>query len=457
VSALRSFLDVRRREVPFVVPMFLYFFLFITAFWILKPLKKTLFLGFYGREGRFDLFGWSLPAADAELIAKVCNMVVAFVAMMAFTLAARRLHRHKLTFLFGAFSLLCFAAYAVLLAGGGEVTVWSFYLFGDLFNTLMLASFFAFLNDSVAPGDTKRLYGPIVLGGVAGGAFGSLFVAAQIDNLSINEWLYLSMGLTVLLMAMAAIAGRWVEHNPPPVEAPTPEPTAKPASRSALAGVGVVMRSRYLLAIVTIVALYEIISTILDYQFTRAVTHYVPLALGADASAEDVKAAIGQQFSTVYAITNSFALLVQVFATSFVMKRFGVRIALLVMPLAILSNSAVFLALPLLWVGSFLNTSDNGLNYSLNQSARESLYTPVRREDKYAAKAFIDMFVVRVAKAIAVGLSLAMSAIFTDFSGVRWLSVIAIVLTVVWLLSASYAGRQFQQLTGAKAPPDPTA
>ena len=72
----------------------------------------------------------------------------------------------------------------MLLEGGGEVTVWSFYLFGDLFNTLMLASFFAFLNDSVAPGDTKRLYGPIVLGGVAGGAFGSLFVAAQIDNLA---------------------------------------------------------------------------------------------------------------------------------------------------------------------------------------------------------------------------------------------------------------------------------
>ena len=47
--------------------MFLYFFLVITSFWILKPLKKGLFIGYYDQTG-FDLFAWHLSAAQAELI-----------------------------------------------------------------------------------------------------------------------------------------------------------------------------------------------------------------------------------------------------------------------------------------------------------------------------------------------------------------------------------------------------
>ena len=41
--------------------------------------------------------------------------------------------------------------FAFLLITPGAITVWSFYLFGDLFSTLMVATFFAFLNDSVTP------------------------------------------------------------------------------------------------------------------------------------------------------------------------------------------------------------------------------------------------------------------------------------------------------------------
>jgi AAA family ATP:ADP antiporter len=60
-----------------------------------------------------------------------------------------------------------------LLTAIGDSVVWSFYLYGDLFSTLMVATFFVFLNDSVTPAAAKRLYGLIGLGGVAGGVFGA--------------------------------------------------------------------------------------------------------------------------------------------------------------------------------------------------------------------------------------------------------------------------------------------
>jgi AAA family ATP:ADP antiporter len=436
-NPLKAFLDVRRREWPFVALMFLYFFLVITVFWILKPIKKDIFVdGFYGSGETF--FGLGGP--EAEQIAKVGNMAVAFVAMVVFTMLSRKLHRHRLTLVFAGFSVASLLAFSAVVTDPGEISVWLFYLFGDLFNTLMVATFFAFLNDSVAPNDAKRLFGPIVLGGVAGGAFGSLWVRAQIDTFSTTQWLFICAGVTAVIALLATVAGRLVEKDPPKLpEKKTSDEPAVPGN-AALEGARLVFRSRYLLAIVTIVGLYEIISTILDYQFTATVA----------AKAGD----FGEHVATVYAITNTFALFFQLFLTGFIMKRFGVRVALLVMPAAILLNSVAFLALPILWVGSLLNTTDNGLNYSINQSGKESLYTPTSRDEKYRAKAFIDMFVQRFAKAIAVAVNLGLAAWFGGFGAVRWLSIIAIGLIAVWIVAASYAGKRFRELTGAESGSD---
>jgi ATP:ADP antiporter, AAA family len=436
-NPLKGFLDVKRREVPFVVLMFLYFFLVITVFWILKPIKKALFIGFYKGTGE-TFFGLGGP--EAEQIAKVGNMFVAFVAMVVFTLLSRRLHRQRLTFAFAGFSVAVLLGYLPFVAGepGGPI-VWSFYLFGDLFNTLMVATFFAFLNDSVRPNDAKRLYGPIVLGGVAGGFFGSYMADQLIDALELSQWFLVAAGLVVAIAGLAWAAGRIVDRSPPP--APEKKATDEPVvpGNAALEGAKLVFRSRYLLAIVTILGVYEIVSTITDYQFTSTVDHFV--------SKDD----LDNHFTRVFLITNSVALGVQLFLTSAIMTNVGVRVALLVTPLAIMSNSMVFLAIPVLWVGSLLNTTDNALNYSINQSAKESLYTPTSREVKYKAKAFIDMFVQRAAKAIAVGVNLLLAAWVGGFEAVRWLSIVVVALVAVWMLAASYAGKRFRQLTGSDA------
>ncbi len=128
------------------------------------------------------------------------------------------------------------------------------------------------------------------------------------------------------------------------------------------------------------------------------------------------------------------------------MTRFGLVAALLVLPLATLAGSGAFMAVPALWVGSLLNTVDNGFSYSINQSAKEALYVPTTPDEKYKAKAFIDMFVQRFAKAVAVVVSLGITAIFKDFSSLRWLSLFTIVVILIWMVAARYAGKHFQSL-----------
>ena len=213
------------------------------------------------------------------------------------------------------------------------------------------------------------------------------------------------------------------------------EPKAEPKAEEnpALEGARLVFRSKYLLAIVAIVGLYEMVSTIMDFQFTATVEHFL--------SGDD----IGVQFSTVYALTNWVALFVQFFLTSFVMTRFGVGVALLFLPVAALAGSVGFMIFPILWMGSLLNTTDNGFSYSINQSSKEVLYVPTTRDEKYKAKAFIDMFVQRFAKALAVGLSLVITTIFAGFESVRWLSLFTGLILVLWIVAVRYVGRAFAE------------
>ena len=427
--------------------MFSYFFLVITTFWILKPIKKGLFISYYKGAGGFGLLGWQLDAAQAELLAKVLNMVVAAVAVAVFTLLARSFRRQQLTCILSAFFILCFFAYSFLLEGAAGGTVWTFYLFGDLFSTMMVATFFAFLNDSVDSASAKRLYGLIGLGGVSGGFFGSAVVGVNVKSLSpaLSMWLCLAIAVAIALIAMAAgrvvsrkladpVTGGGDEASDSQKEAPeAPAPDSSSQGNPAWEGARLALRSRYLLSVVAIVGLYEMVSTIMDFQFTSTVLHYLD---GPE---------IGEHFPRVFTFTNMVALVVQLFLTSFVMTRFGVGTALLFLPVAALLGSAGFMIAPVLLLGSLLNTTDNGFSYSINQSAKEALYVPTTRDEKYKAKAFIDMFVQRFAKALAVGLSLLITTLFAGYSSIRWLSLAAAAILLLWILAARYAGRTFHE------------
>lgn len=426
----QQILDIRREEWPQALLMFSYFFLVITTFWILKPLKKSQFVQFYEESG-FDMLGWMLNAAQAEQLAKVANMLVALVAAWVFSTLARSLRREQLTYAFSALILAGYVGYASLLEAPGAATVWTFYFFGDLYTTLMVATFFAFLNDSVTSEAAKRLYGLIGLGGVAGGAFGTTVLSAYIDDVSMANWLWICFGMGVAIMAIAFGAARAFGSSA--AERPHADSFDSEPKASALEGARRVLGSRYLLSIVAIVGLYEMVSTIMDFQFTSTILHY----LDGDE--------IGRQFALVFAVTNWVALFVQLFLTSYIMRRFGVGVALLALPAVALAGSAGFLAFPVLLTGSFLNTADNGFSYSINQSAKEALYVPTSRVEKYQAKAFIDMFVQRFAKALAVGLALLITIIFSDFGDIRWLSLIAIAGAVVWFFAARYAGKRFHE------------
>ncbi|MFT3921604.1 MAG: Npt1/Npt2 family nucleotide transporter [Myxococcales bacterium] len=444
---LKALFDVRRSELAPTLLMSGYFFLVITCFWILKPIKKSLFLEFYRPGLTLALPGFglgsagqlALTAAELELGAKVVNMIVAALAALVFVGIARRCRREQLTYVFGASSLGAFFLFTRFIDAPSAASVWSFYLFGDLFNMLMVASFFAYLNDIVSSSVARRIYAFVVLGGVIGGVFGSTVVKARISVFSTSMWLWICCAATFCIMGFAL----WVSRLKLPVTQHKPEEAevvVTAGMRTGAAGARVVLGSRYLQAIACIVAIYEIVSTVMDFQFSATVSHYLE------------GAAIKEQLASVFLVTNVVSLLVQLLFTRFVMQELGIRAALSVLPFVVLVVAGGFAIMPLLWVGSSLSIADNALNYSVNQSARESLYVPASALEKYQAKAFIDIFVQRSAKAVGVVLSFAMSLwIRDDLTAVRYLSLVVVGLSFVWLWLARYAGNRFNELSASPA------
>jgi AAA family ATP:ADP antiporter len=419
-NPVREIFDLEKKEIPVVLLLFSFFFLVIAVFQILKPLKNGLFI---------ELLG-----ADLELYAKLANIVVAAVAVIAFTYLYDRMNR-KLVYVLCLFFLVSFLLFTQILDESSPVPIWTFYLLGDLESTLLVAAFWAYATDITTPSQALRFFGIAGSGGVIGGWVGITFARQFLSAIGMDGLLVLAAGMMAALLLVVFLLERLLQHGALGPERQKARAVASPTRKGfdfqeSLEGFRLVARSPYLAAIVGIMASYEIASQIMDYQFKLA--------------SETISGVTNTQafMAQVYFIANMLAVIVQLFLVSLIMRKFGVITALLVLPLALIASSAAFLAVPTLFVASFMVISDNGLNYSVQQTARESLYSVTTPEEKYKARAFTSMFVQRLAKGAAIFVLLALGALAIP---ARYLGLLTIAVVLIMVWCAIYAGRRFAQ------------
>ena len=421
MKKLQKLFDVRSGELKPALFMFGFFFSIIAVFQILKPLKKGLFVSHFG--------------AEQELIAKGINIDVAFTAMIGFTYAYNWLGGRRLVgFLCGFFSIGLLAFYAMVTDAPSRVVNYAFYLFGDLWSTVWVATFWAFLNEISTSEQSARLYGLIGTGGLLGGITGSALVSETVRTYSSAPLILLCLGLTVAIFFFSSRVDELARRKDATMTYSEQRVRLEKVGwLSALDGGKMVMKSRYLIAIVGILALYEFCSQILDFQFSSVLARAV-------VGGREVQAYLGR----LYLVTNILALLSQLVLTTLLLRRSGPGVGLVVLPAAMCFASGGFWVEPTLVMGSLLIVADNGLNYSINQTAREMLFVPTSSDAQYKARAFTNMFVQRLAKGAATLLSAAFILI-----GVRWLSPITLGMTLGWMWLAILLGKRFHELAGS--------
>ena len=434
------------KKIAFTVVMFLYINLALTIFWILKPLKKTLFIGLYDGDQTFKLGSMEMLGSSAELLAKGMNLLIAFMLVVFLTLVTRLAKRQRLTYCCMGLIIAMTFYFSLQINEPSESTVWLFYWFGDLYISLMLAAFFSFLHDTVDLRNAKRLYGFIVLGAVSGGAVGSTYFSGWSREMNNQQWLHTVIGIGVVICLLAFAAGWMAKSIPHHEPKPSPNDVPKKKFNAAIEGASLVFKSRYLIAIAGIVGFYEITSEVLDYQFTAMTERFVP------------KEDIGSRFGTVYAIGNIAALVVQlcfsIFAASF--PKYRIHWILLALPLAVALSSLFFIIAPILLAASLLKISDSTFAYSVNQTGRETLYNPLSRQEKYVARAFVEVFIQRTGKVAALLIAFLVPMFLntrneagqleTNLLGLQLLGGFTCIIVAIWFYCVNIVGRKFESL-----------
>lgn len=420
--------QVHRGEAGAVACLFLLFFCVIFVFWCLKPLRTASVVKAYGTEW-YPLF-------------RQGTALVMPVVVGVYSVFADRLRRDRLFLcVLGVFVVLTMGFWGLLRTVDEDWPAILFFFYVDTYVTVGVAMFWSYVNDVNSAATAKRLYGVIGAGGISGGMAGAAASGWLTERLG-DGLLLVTVPVLLGAAALVLAANRIVGTPDAPAGPGAGRPQRWRRLREAVDGARIVAGSRYLVSIAAIVGLYELVSVTVDYVFTTL----------SDATFADREAMAAYQ-GRVFFFANLAALLIQVFLVSWVHRKFGVKAGLVVLPAALLVGNAVFAVLPALLVISAVIAAEGALQYSINQSSKEVLYTPTDRETNYKAKAFIDMLVYRLAKAGGGALLLAYGLVLADLGmDLTDLSLIAIALLALWLAAVGAAGRRFRRLEGAPLP-----
>lgn len=413
--------QVRGEEVRPVLLAVLFFFCVLTALMILRPARDAL-----GMQRGIETVRWLF--IGTALVTLLVNPVFGWLVSRF-----RRLQFIAVTYLFFALSLVGFYLLLVLAPTAvGVVSGQVFYIWFSVFNLFATMLFWALMADRFSLEQSKRFFALIAVGGTLGAIFGPSLASVLAQPLGTPTLLLVSAGFLMLALCAAWFVARsQPEHNGPESSQHTI------IGGSAWQGLKAVFHSRYLLGIAGYVVIMTIMATLL--YFTRL---QLVAALGEDV---DMRTTV---FARIDLITQVSTLLLQALIAGRVMKRFGVHITLMLLPL-----TAALGFIGLAMVGSLavliaFEATFRAIQRGLTRPARETLYTVVSREDKYKSKAFIDTFGYRGGDVLGAQVEGLLGRLGMGLAG---LASVAIPLALAWAVLGLWLGRAQQDYADREA------
>lgn len=180
-------------------------------------------------------------------------------------------------------------------------------------------------------------------------------------------------------------------------------------------GLNLIVKHGYMTRVLGVSCLYEVVVTVLDYEFKllgnssaenvvkkkymENIVHGDPEMLLESFGAES-----GDYFAVLLGhfgqFTNIISFLVSFFGFSYIVDKLGVKKTLLIFPITLLITVVFVHLVPTLWVFFVLVSIIKAMIFSLQDPTKELLYMPTSEPIKFKAKAWIDVFGSRFAKAL---------------------------------------------------------
>ncbi|KAF7830881.1 TLC ATP/ADP transporter [Senna tora] len=329
------------------------------------------------------------------------------------------------------------------------------FLWVALLNLITISSTWARVIDVMDSESGSRLFGFIGAGATLGQLFGSLFATGM-------AWLgpFLLL-VAALLMEFAAQSSKGInqemfhlhEELSPIREADSDQKNEadeqteqtvgiSPKSSTSevkfqvwaiLDGFRLMLSSTYLLHVSLFLWLSAVISSFFYFQKVTVI-------------AETVTSSIGRRrlFAQINSFIAVFILAGQLTLTGRILTVAGVTTAICSAPTIGFFNLVALVVWPTWVVVAFCETLRKVVSYVVTRPARELLFTVVSQDEKYKAKVFIDVFIQRLGDATAAGMyKLLLGTLNGKASSI---SLYALPVCVLWIVTAFYLGRRQTQL-----------
>ncbi len=442
----------------------------VAGFWLLDSLKDPVIARIIGME--------------YQPIAKVISVLATFIVTVAYDFLTSKLSKTDLFHVVSAFYGISFMIISAILAdpemglassklrGPERLVGWLAYVLVESYGSLMVALFWSFTNSIMNLEEAKGAYGLIIAVAQIGAISGST-MATHAQTIGISQlFLYGAMGVFVVSLQMkvycilfrkaidsdfGTINSAFNDQDNSPGQRivgiasdttfSTSNATPSPALFANMSeGFLLVVRNRYMLMVLGVSCLYEVVVTVLDYHFKILAAH---ASEQPGAVREGVQAGLFEdQFANLLGhfgqATNLFSFFVSFFGFSFLVHRVGVRFSLMIFPTVLFAAVVTTNLLPNLKVLFVAVSIVKALVFSLHDPVKELLYIPTSVQMKFKAKAWIDVFGSRLAKALG---SLVSFVSRGDAQTLRTISEVPCLAISVGVMVIAYVvGTEFQSL-----------
>lgn len=441
ISFLKAwFGDFQKEELKKFLKLGVIFAFVIGVYWTLRPLKDSIFS--------------SIAHADNQPWAKLVSLVVLFPLVMIYSKMVDKITRHKLFYVIGTIYCigtlilgLLFMHPTIGLANttidAHRIIAWVWYVFVESYGSIVVALFWAFAADLVSPNSAKRGFPLVVMIGQLGAIFGPYFFTP------LGKKYFGNSGPTIIicsLLILAMMVGIYLfMKTTPKSEMAGYHTHAKGAAKDVepgfLEGLFLMLRQPYLLGIFCVIGIYEIIVTIIDFNFKFLVF-----------TSFDSEAARSAYLGDYAVWVNIISFLCLFFGVSNIQRRLGIKVSLALMPFIVLAMVVSFWYYPVVKVLFWIMVVAKAVNYALNGPALKTLYVPTSHDVKYKSQAWIETFGSRSSKAAGSGINLMKKPFqkwFGDAAGLTYLiafsSYLSFGLLAAWLLVALYLGKTYEK------------
>ncbi len=381
-------------------------FLILVAYYVIKTVREPLILGAEvpGFLRALGVHG----AAEVKTYAAAGQALVLVAFVPAYGWFASRVDRMKLIVGVTLFFVANILGFAFSVQAGVPYVGVAFYVWVGFFSLSIIAQFWSYANDIYTKEAGNRLFPVIGIGATAGSPIGAWLAGRLFHaHVSAHVMLYLAAALLLLTLGLYGILNRG---------AAGPEGAAGVATaRTALGdknAFALVFRSRYILLIAVLLIALNVVNAVGEYILSHLVVEHAS-ELAKAQPGFDKSAYIGAYYGSYFFWVNVIAVLLQAFVASRLVKRFGLAGVLLALPLVSLGAYGVVALGATMAIVRAAKTAENATDYSVMNTAKQLLWLPTSREEKYKAKQAVDSFFVRLGD---------LAAAVVVFAGTTWVT-----------------------------------